>query len=65
MNIGTIILAGVVALAVAIGGFILAVWMLVWNITDMQNVGVNFWNVFWSLLALTFVLGGSAKWASN
>lgn len=46
------------AFVVAIAGLILAVWILVWNLTDIQNVGFNFWNVFWIALASAALLGG-------
>jgi hypothetical protein len=51
----------VLALALAVGAFLLAVWVLVWNINDMIDNGVNFWNVFWSLLALAWTIGGTGR----
>lgn len=44
--------AGVIlALALSIGMAVLFVFMFIWNISDIQNVGVNFWNVFWLVIA--------------
>lgn len=36
-------------------------WILVMNLTDIQNVGFNFWNVFWIALALVGLVGGGSK----
>lgn len=36
---------------------VLAVFILYWNITDIINVGVNFWNVFWIVFAALTLLG--------
>lgn len=42
---------GVLALiALGIGLFILSVWMVVWNVNDIYNNGLNFWNAFWLML---------------
>lgn len=56
-----------VFLALAVGWFVLAVWIAVWNVTDMQNVGVNFWNMFWLTIAglMVFSPGAVARSASN
>ncbi|GAA5198747.1 hypothetical protein [Microbacterium jejuense] len=45
-------------IALAVAGFVFATWVVVWNLTDMQNVGINFWNVFWILLVGTVLFGG-------
>lgn len=55
----TLIVLGAIALAVAL--FVLYVWVLVWNLTDIQNVGFNFWNVFWIALATSGILGGASR----
>lgn len=36
---------------------VLIVFMFIWNITDIQNVGPNFWNIFWLVLASLGALG--------
>lgn len=61
------ILLFLILLAVAVGWFVLAVWVAVWNVTDMQSVGVNFWNMFWLFVAGAMVLtpGGVASSATN
>jgi len=64
MNGFTVALLVLLGIAIAVGAFILAVWIFVWNINDMLANGVNFWNVFWPLLAATLLFGGSAKAAS-
>jgi hypothetical protein len=53
------------AVAVTIAAFVLIVWVLVWNLTDIQNVGINFWNIFWIALAALALLGGTTKAASS
>lgn len=47
----------IIAWVVALGLAVLAVFMLIWNITDIQNVGANFWNVTWIILAALYLLG--------
>lgn len=57
-----LIILGIIATAAAaVAVFILAVWILVWNLTDIQNVGFNFWNVFWIALTTTALFGGTNK----
>ena len=34
-----------------IGKLVLVGFMVYWNVTDIVNVGPNFWNVFWLVLA--------------
>lgn len=41
----------ILALAVSIGLAVLYVFMFIWNISDIQNVGPNFWNIFWLVIA--------------
>jgi len=59
MNGFVVFLLVVGAFAVAIAGFILATWMVVWNVTDIQQHGINFWNAFWLLIVLASIGGGS------
>lgn len=40
-------------------------WILLMNLTDIQNVGFNFWNVFWIALALMGLVGGGSKAGSS
>lgn len=61
MNGFVVFLLVVLAIAVAILIFIGGTWVVVWNINDMINVGVNFWNTFWVLLVGTVFFGGAAK----
>lgn len=42
----------------------IAAWIVAMNINDMIAVGVNFWNVLWTLLATSLVIG-SASSATN
>jgi hypothetical protein len=30
-----------------------------WNVTDIINVGANFWNIFWLALAALWTFGGT------
>lgn len=54
----------VLGLAAAAALFVLAILMVVWNVTDIQNVGLNFWNTFWlGLVAVAFF--GSTSAASK
>ena len=48
---GAAVLVGLLALAIQVGFAVLFVFMFIWNITDIQNVGVNGWNVTWLVLA--------------
>ena len=54
---GAAVLVGLLALAIQVGFAVLFVFMFVWNITDIQNVGVNGWNVTWLVLASIGSLG--------
>ena len=49
--VGAGVLIGLLAFAIQIALAVLYVFMFVWNITDIQNVGVNGWNVTWLVLA--------------
>lgn len=53
LSIGFVLLA----LVIQIGFAVLFVFMFIWNITDIQNVGVNGWNVTWLVLASLGSLG--------
>jgi hypothetical protein len=33
--------------------------VVAWNVTDIINVGVNFWNVFWLALVVLWTFGGT------
>lgn len=50
-------LAIVLALAINLGLAVLFVFMFIWNITDIQNVGPNFWNIAWLVVASLGSLG--------
>ena len=54
---GAAVLVGLLALAIQVGFAVLFVFMFIWNITDIQNVGVNGWNVTWLVLASIGSLG--------
>lgn len=54
---GAAVLVGLLALAIQVGFAVLFVFMFIWNITDIQNVGVNGWNVTWLVLASLGSLG--------
>lgn len=45
------VLGVILALALTIGLAVLYVFMFIWNITDIQNEGPNFWNIFWLVIA--------------
>lgn len=36
---------------------VLIVFMFIWNISDIQNVGANGWNIAWLVLASIMALG--------
>ena len=55
--VGAAVLVGLLALAIQVSFAVLFVFMFVWNITDIQNVGVNGWNVTWLVLASLGSLG--------
>lgn len=63
------ILLGIVAalaiIGLAIGAFILSVWIIVWNTTDIAENGVSFWNVFWLLLVASTYFGSHAAASRN
>lgn len=52
---GVLLVITAVAFQLAYG--VLIVFMYIWNISDIQNVGVNFWNIFWLVLATIMALG--------
>ena len=54
---GAAVLVGLLASAIQVGFAVLFVFMFIWNITDIQNVGVNGWNVTWLVLASLGSLG--------
>ena len=64
MNGFGILLVILLSIAVAIGAFVFGTWVVVWNVSDMIDNGVNFWNVFWILLVLAGITGGTSKAAS-
>lgn len=45
------VLGVILALAMTLGLAVLFVFMFIWNISDIQNVGPNFWNIFWLVIA--------------
>lgn len=47
----------ILGVAMSIGLLVLVVFMFIWNINDIQNVGPNFWNVTWLVLASILALG--------
>lgn len=47
LGIGVVLLA----LIIQVGFAVLFVFMFIWNISDIQNVGPNFWNITWIALA--------------
>lgn len=47
----------ILGVALSIGVLVLVVFMFIWNINDIQNVGPNFWNVTWLVLASLLALG--------
>ena len=55
--VGAAVLVGLLALAIQVGFAVLFVFMFICNITDIQNVGVNGWNVTWLVLASLGSLG--------
>lgn len=55
--VGAAVLVGLLVLAIQVGFAVLFVFMFIWNITDIQNVGVNGWNVTWLVLASLGSLG--------
>ena len=55
--LGAADLVELLAFAIQVGFAVLFVFMFTWNITDIQNVGVNGWNVTWLVLASLGSLG--------
>lgn len=51
------VLGVILAVALQLGLAVLFVFMFIWNISDIQNVGPNFWNIFWLALATLGSLG--------
>lgn len=44
-------IGGILLVALSLGLAVLYVFMFIWNISDIQNVGPNFWNIFWLVIA--------------
>jgi hypothetical protein len=63
MSTGGAIAAFIALLVWAVVAFLLGVAIINWNVNDIIQHGVNFWNVFWlSLVAVTwFGTGKAAK----
>lgn len=55
--VGAAALVGLLLIAANVAFAVLFVFMFIWNITDIQNVGVNGWNVTWLVLASLGSLG--------
>lgn len=53
--------AVIVAILLGIAAFVFGTWVAVWNVQDMIDYGVNFWNMFWLLLVVACVSGGVSK----
>lgn len=53
--IGCVLVLVIVAATLAY--LLLVTLMFVWNITDINENGANFWNVFWLVLASFMALG--------
>lgn len=56
--VGLLVFLGI---ALGVGIFVLATWVIVWNVNDIIAVGANFWNVFWILLTTSVLFGGMNK----
>lgn len=59
--VGTLWLVALILWIVKMG---LAALIIFWNVTDIQNVGPNFWNVFWlvvAAIAAILILGGNRR----
>lgn len=50
----------ILGVAFGVAVLVLAAWMIVWNVTDIQHVGLNFWNVFWLLVVASAFFGSGA-----
>lgn len=48
---------------IAVG--VLTVFMFIWNITDITNVGPNFWNVTWLVIATGLGVGVVSGWVKS
>jgi len=58
---GAAVAAFVAVLAWVVVAFLLGVAIINWNVNDIIQHGVNFWNVFWlSLVAVTWFGTGKA-----
>lgn len=55
MKTSDLVWAGIIGvllgLAIQVGFAVLFVFMFIWNISDIQNVGPNFWNIAWIAVA--------------
>jgi len=60
-----IVLLGILAVLLNLGLGVLTVFMFIWNITDIQNVGPNFWNVTWLVIATGLALGVVSGWVKQ
>ena len=59
-----VVLVVLLGLLIRVAIVVFAAWIVAMNINDMIAVGVNFWNVLWTLLATSLVIG-SASSATN
>lgn len=62
IGLGLIAVLGVL-MNIAVG--VLTVFMFIWNITDIQNVGPNFWNVTWLVIATGLGVGVVSGWVKS
>jgi hypothetical protein len=61
MSTGGVVGLFILILTLVVIAFLLGVAIINWNVNDIIQHGVNFWNVFWlSLVAVTWSGGGSA-----
>lgn len=51
----------VVALVLWLAKMGLAALIVYWNVTDIVNVGANFWNIFWLVIAAALALSGNRR----
>lgn len=67
MTTGGLVTFGFLMVVLVITLFLLGVAIINWNVNDIIEHGVNFWNVFWlSLVAVTWFgttggVGGTSK----
>ena len=47
-------------LAAWIGGFVLGVWIVIWNAQAIADHGLSFWPVFWILAVIASISGGAS-----